>query len=181
MWRRVSRQRASPIKSLVLRLAELDQEAGLPTRAIFGGAPLECRRRRDSGECFRLSFGAACIAGGVAMLAVTLANSEDTDRSPLWSIAEARAANVPSSSTGSGHDLTVVAKQAIDRNEPVTIDALLLRDSEPDGRHLWWNVPTSSWGFSRRERPGRQRPPIARYRTGSLLGFARNLTFPRMS
>src|SRR5262249_30980020 len=106
-----------PIRSLLERLAELEQATAEPdlrrTRVRY-------RRRRSAGECVLLSFGATCIAGGFALGAAGLANSQVTYRKP------------PGTTTQS---------HASGNHDTLTIEKLLARDEMPEGRRVWWKVP----------------------------------------
>ncbi len=123
MRRRGAKRKALPVRTLLERLAELERAIAEPNLAR---TCVRYRRRRNVGESFLLSFAVTCVAGGFAMGAAGLANSDVTHRSSPGTNVEGRAAAAP----------------AADNHDTLTIESLLARNEMPEGRNLWWNVPT---------------------------------------
>ena len=139
---RASYQKASAARTLTQRLAAL--EHGRETPASTSGAPfVPAKRRRDLATWFKLGFASSLIAGAVAMLVIAFVNAGDAHGNAPWSTSGAHAES-HASRTPEQDGLTLVAKQLVDRVEPMTIETLLLRDAAPDGRQLWWKVPLVS-------------------------------------
>ena len=137
-----SYRKASAARTLAQRLAALEhaQETPASTRSARF---VPAKRRRDLATCFKLGFASSCIAGAVVMLIIAFVNGEDA-RSNAPGLSSRAHAESPVSSAREHDGLTLVAKQLVDRVEPMTIETLLLRDAAPESRQLWWRVPLVS-------------------------------------
>lgn len=148
MRSRASYREASATKSLAQRLAEVEHGGVLPAAPKAGRfvPALTTRRYRDLAACFSLGIASSCIAGGIATFILLFVNAGDAHgNARLLSQAHARPLPTRSGLTAApyhDHGLTVVPKQLVDRVELVSIASLLSRDLVPEGRQLWWKLPT---------------------------------------
>ena len=139
---RASYQKASAARTLAQRLAALEHDR--ETKASASSARfVPAKPRRHLAACFKLGFASSFIAGGVAMLIIAFVNGEDAHGNAPWLTSRAHAESLASPAREQD-GLCLVAKQLVDRVEPMTIETLLLRDAAPDGRQLWWKVPLVS-------------------------------------
>jgi hypothetical protein len=139
---RASYQKVSAGRTLAQRLAALEHDR--KTKASVSGARfVPAKPRRHLAVCFKLGFASSFIPGGVAMLIIALVNGEDAHGNAPWLNSRAHAES-PASPAREQDGFTLVAKQLLDRVEPTTIEALLLREAAPAGRQLWWKVPLVS-------------------------------------
>ena len=139
---RASYQKASAARTLAQRLAALEHDR--ETKASASGARfVPAKPRRHLAACLKVGFANSFIAGGVAMLIIAFVNGEDAHGNAPWLTSRAHAES-PASPAREQDGFTLVAKQLLDRVEPMTIETLLLRDAAPKSRQLWWRVPLVS-------------------------------------